>query len=82
MAPSQLSPNSYRIMAAHYILWDILEFPPLRVRVLLRNYRLARIPNESGFYTILRRQGGFKMITDLSTSNVGWKDHNFWVGGN
>ena len=69
-------------MAGHFVLWDLLGFGPLPLRVFLQNYRLARIPNESGFYTILRRQGGFKMITDLPTSNVGWKDGNFWVGGN
>ena len=82
LSPTQLNPNAYRIMACTCIVWRRMGESTLTPREFLHLYCLRGIPLEKGYYYFSKYDGGSHLIGSIPSSCEGWKDRNFWLGGN
>ena len=81
LAPSQLNPNAYKIMAGMHILWREWFEVDISVEVVCYLYKPSSKKSEVGYFFLAPWEKKKILMTNLSSSCEGWKDRNFWVGG-
>ena len=83
IAPGQLNPIGYRIMAATWILWKERRFfPDLDVYSFLTLYSLHAMPKDVGLYHFKSHEERRKPLIENLPSSSDFKDEYFWVSGN
>ncbi|KAK3200401.1 hypothetical protein Dsin_023816 [Dipteronia sinensis] len=78
-APSQLMPNSWRILLGLTILREKKELK-FGLGSLLHNHFPKQHTNEKGRFTLYFRPGMRHLILDLTTNDRRWKDTFFYMG--
>ena len=81
LAPSQLNPNAYKIMAGMHILWRLWFEVDISVEEVCYLYKPSSKKSEVGYFFLAPWEKKKILMTNLSSSCEGWKDRNFWVGG-
>ena len=81
LAPSQLNPNAYKIMAGMHILWRVWFAEDVTVEEVCYLYKPSSKKSEAGYFFLAPWEKKKILMTNLSSSCEGWKDRNFWVGG-
>ena len=81
LAPSQLNPNAYKIMAGMHILWRMWFAVDVSVEEVCYLYKPSSKKSEVGYFFLAPWEKKKILMTNLSSSCEGWKDRNFWVGG-
>jgi hypothetical protein len=82
LAPAQLNPNAYRIMCCAHILYKRMKESDLTVKEFRYFYTCRSSPGEQGLYFLVRwPEDREALIGHVPTSCSGWKDRNFWLGG-
>ena len=79
LSPSQLNPNTYKIMAGMHILWRKLFEVDLSMEEVCYLYKLSSKKSEVGYFFLAHWEKKKIMMTNLSSSCEGWKDKKFWV---
>ena len=82
LAPSQLNPNAYKIMTGMPILWRRWFESDPSVEEVCHLYKPFSKKFEAGYFFLALWEKKKILMTNLSSSCEGWKDKNFWVGGN
>ena len=82
LAPAQLTPNAYKLMASMHVLWHQLAFPRLSCAEFCYIYRPHALSSEPGYYYLSPWYSKTAVMRNLPTSLYGWKDKFFWVEGN
>ena len=80
LALSQLNPNTYKIMAGMHILWRLWFGVDPSVEEVCHLYKSSSKKSEAGYFLSPWEKKKI-LMTNLSSSCEGWKDRNFWVGG-
>ena len=65
-----------------HIIWRLLFGVDLTVENVYFLYKPSSKKSEVGYFFLAPWQKKKIMMTNLSSSCEGWKDNNFWVGGN
>ena len=81
LALSQLNPNAYKIMTGMHILWRLWFGVNPSVEEVCHLYKPSSKKSEAGYFFLAPWEKKKIMMTNLSSSCEGWKDKNFWVGG-
>lgn len=82
LAPSQLNPNVYKLMAGMHVLRFQPKFEDLSPEEFCHMYRLASQKTSPGYFFMRPWQKNQALMENLSSSCDGWKDKNFWLGEN
>lgn len=82
LVPSQLNPNTYKLMARMHVLWRQLEFGDLSPEEFYHVYRPASQKTNTGYIFMRPWQKNLMVMGILSSSCGKWMDKNFWLGGN
>ena len=81
LAPSQLNPNAYKIMAGMHIFWRVWFTEDVTMEEVCHLYKPSSKKSEAGYFFLAPWEKKKILMTNLSSSCEGWKDRNFWVGG-
>ena len=82
LSPSQLNPNTYKVLAEMHIIWRQLFEDDLTVKEVCYLYKPSSKKSEVGYFFLASSEKKKIMMTNLSSSYESWKEKNFWVGGN
>ena len=82
LAPSQLNPNAYKILAGLHILWRTWFEAGISVEEVCHLYKPSSKKSEAGYFFLAPWEKKKILMTNLSSSCEGWKDKNFSVVGN
>ena len=82
LAPAQLNPNAYRLMAGLHCLWCIYFGRGISASEFCHLFRPCSKSGDEGHYFLSAWDKALTANWKLPTSNSGWKDRNFWLGGN
>ena len=74
--------NANKIMAGIHILWRKLFKDDFSVEEVCYLYKPSSKKSEVGYFFLAQSKKKKIMMMNLSSSCEGWKEKNFWVGGN
>ncbi|CAL5046319.1 unnamed protein product [Urochloa decumbens] len=79
LAPSQLAPNCWRLMAAFAALCRSAGVHPPPVAVFRHHFGLRALKNVKGIYCFVGKDTGVALFTGLPDSIKGWKERFFFL---
>ncbi|CAN6202354.1 unnamed protein product [Urochloa humidicola] len=79
LAPSQLAPNCWRVMAAFAALCRSAGVHPPPVAVFRHHFGLRALKNVKGIYCFVGKDTGVALFTGLPDSIKGWKERFFFL---
>ena len=65
-----------------HILWRMWFEANISVEEVCHLYKHSSKKSEAGYFFLAPRDKKKILMTNLSSSCEGWKDKNFWIGGN
>ena len=81
LAPSQLSPNAWRLLIGAIVLWRAVHHSDLPVQVFIGCYVPTSAKNHPSYYHFVARKQTKRMLQVTQTSNHNWKPRYFFVSG-
>ena len=81
LAPSQLSPNAWRLIIGAIVLWRAVHHSDLPVQVFTGCYVPSSAKNHPSYYHFVARKQNKKMLQVTQTSNHNWKPRYFFASG-
>ena len=83
IAPGQLNPIGFRILAACWVLWKERQFKPdLDAFAFLTLYSLNPMPKDSGLYYFKSHEDRRRPLIENLPSSSDFKEEYFWLSGN